>query len=96
MLREDRELLADLKRVCNQAGAFALDFMTGQLSIEAEEAYAYALDDLAERITRQARARKGLVLDGQTTPVVIEAGWVHFDPDCPELPPGSEFGNDGS
>ena len=94
MVREDRELLADLKRVCNQAGQFALAFIGGELSVEAEEAYAYALDDLAERILRHARARNGLVLNGEATSLVIEAGWVRVEPERLELPPGCASGHD--
>jgi len=87
MLREERELLADLKRLCNNAGQFALEFMAGQLSIQAEEAYAYRLVDIAERLLGHAHARKRLVIDGQITGLVIE-------PELRELPPGNDINGD--
>jgi hypothetical protein len=88
MLREDRELLADLKRVCNEAGVFALEYMAGDLSIETEESYALRLFDIGERLLAHARRRKGLVLDGEPTPLVIDAPFVRLD-DVRELPPGN-------
>jgi hypothetical protein len=72
MLREERELLADLKRVCDQAPGFALEFMAGDMPIADEEAYAHRLVDVAEMIMLHARARKRLVIDGQATAWVLE------------------------
>ena len=72
MFREDRELLAGLKRVCNDAGLFALEYMASDLSIEAEEAYALRLVDLGERLLTHAKKRKGLVLDGEALPNDIQ------------------------
>ena len=95
MLREDRELLTDLKRVCNDAGLFVLEYMAGDLSIEAEESYTLRLVDVAERLLAHARRRKGLVLDGDPTPLVIDAPFVRVD-DMRELPPGSQPDGHGS
>jgi hypothetical protein len=89
MLREDRELLADLKRVCNDAGLFALEYLAGDLTIEAEESYALRLFDIGERLLAHARRRKGLVLDGAPTSLVLDAPFVRVD-DVRELPPGSQ------
>jgi len=72
MLREDRELLADLKRVCNDASVFALEFMAGDLSVEAEIAYAHRLVDVTELIMNHANARKRLVINGQATVFKME------------------------
>lgn len=72
MLREDRELLADLKRVCNSASTFALEFMAGELSVEAEIAYAHRLVDVAELIMNHANARKRLVINGQVSSITFE------------------------
>jgi hypothetical protein len=58
MLRENRELLAELKRICNQAGQFALGFMAGELSAEAEAAYAQHLIAVGEGILLHAMRRK--------------------------------------
>ena len=80
MLREERELLADLKRLCNDASVFALEFMAGDLSIVAEEAYAHRLVDVAEMMMHHANARKRLVIDGHATPLAIQ-----LDPSSLEL-----------
>jgi len=82
MLRDERELLADLKRVCNDASVFALEFMAGDLSVEAEIAYAHRLVDVAELIMNHANARKRLIIDGQATGLALEA----------EPPPMTELG----
>ena len=89
MLRADRELLTDLKRICNDAGLFALEYMAGDLSIAAEEAYALRLIDLGERLLLHAKRRKGLVLDGESSPLVIEPEFVREEYELRELPPGS-------
>lgn len=70
MLRDDRELLADLKRICNAAGPFVLAFLAGDLSSEAEEDYASALVALGERLLAHARNRAGLVLEVQPAHVL--------------------------
>ena len=89
MLPEDRELLADLKRACNQAGQFALEYMGGELSVEGEEAYAWMLVDIAERLLAHTKARKELVLDGEPSRLVIDAPGVVVDCDGRKLLPRS-------
>ena len=64
MLRSYRELLADLARVNTQVPQFVLEFMDGALSIEAEEAFAHRLVDVAEQLMNHAKARRRLVIDG--------------------------------
>jgi hypothetical protein len=80
MLREDLELLTDLKRVCNSAGPFALEYLDGALSVAAEEAYARRLIDMGERLLTHAHGRKSLVLEAEPT---------HVSHEVCELPPGS-------
>lgn len=70
MLREDRELVTDLKRACNQAVPFALEFMAGTLSVADEEAYGLWLAEIAGRILIHAKMRAHLVVDGQA--IVID------------------------
>lgn len=91
MLREDRELLADLRRACLHAPQFALEYMAGHVSIEVEEAYALSLIDIGERLLAHAKGRKGLVFDREPTQLVIEAPFVRveLEPGTVELPPGS-------
>ena len=73
MLREERELLVALKRVCNQAPGFALEFMAGELSVEDELAYAHRLVDVAQAIMNHANGRKRLVINGQATALTLES-----------------------
>jgi hypothetical protein len=95
MLREDRELLTDLKRACNQAGQFALEYLAGDLSIETEEAYARRLIHIGERLLAHTKSRKGLVLDSEPAPLTIDAEFVRLD-DVRALPPGSHPNGAGS
>jgi len=67
MIREDPELLGDLSRACKQAPQFALEFMGGEIPIEAQETYAQQLIDLGERILLHAKGRKIIVLDAEPT-----------------------------
>jgi hypothetical protein len=93
MLREDRELLAELKRICNQAGQFALDFMAGGISDAAEAAYAQHLIAVGEGILLHAMRRKQITIDGVAIPLAIEAGPAQMEPGAGGLPsdhaPGS-------
>jgi hypothetical protein len=90
MLREDLELLTDLKRACNQAGQFALEYLAGDLSIEMEEAYALRLIHVGERLLAHVKRRKGLVLDSEPAPLAIDVEFVRVDDDVRALPPGSQ------
>jgi hypothetical protein len=74
MIREDRELLVDLSRVCTQAPQFALEFMGREIPIEAQEAYAQQLINLGQRLLLHAKSRKGLVLDAEPTQLAIDTG----------------------
>lgn len=90
MLPEDRDLLADLRHVCNAAGVFAVEYLAGALSVEAEEAYAESLIDIGERLLDHVRIRKGLDHNGEPTPLIIDAEFVRVDVDVRELPPGGQ------
>jgi len=63
---DEHELLTDFKRVCEQAPLFVLEFTTGGLSVEAEEAYAFRLVDVAEELLRHAKNRKLAALEAAT------------------------------
>lgn len=95
MLREDRELLADLAGMCTDASVFALEYLAGALSIDAEEAYVLRLVDMAERLLVHAKHRKGLTLHGEPTPLVIGANAVVMGYQAPDLPPGSDTTSEG-
>lgn len=98
MLPEDRQLLADLRRVCLHAPQFALEYMAGSLSTETEEAYALLLGDIADRLLAHAKGRKGLVLDGEPTQLVIDMpfGRMEPEPGTWELPESKPSDNTGS
>ena len=88
MTHEELILLTDLKRVCNEAGQFFLEFTDGGLSIQAEEAYAYSLLDVGERLLSHTKARKRLNHNGEPTQLVLDAEFVRVEYDVRELPPG--------
>lgn len=79
MTPDERELLCDLKRVCNHAPGFALELMAGNLPVEAEIAYAHRLVDIAEALLRHANGRERMVIDGHITGAV-------YDPELHDLP----------
>lgn len=84
MTPDERELLCDLKRVCNHAAEFALKFMAGNLPIDAEIAYAHRLVDVAEALLRHASGRERLVIEGHIADIVHELR---------DLPPGERYQN---
>ena len=55
---DERDLLADLRRVCGQVPLFAVEFTTGALSVDAEVAFADRLIDVAGGILLHAHARE--------------------------------------
>lgn len=87
MLREDRELLADLKRACNDAGPFVLQYLAGDLTTAAEEAYAQRLINIGERLISHAKTRTRLVLDHESTPLILDAEPMLMTYSTRELPP---------
>ena len=82
-------LLADLKRACNDAGRFALDYLAGALSIEAENSYASRLIDIGERLMAHAKSRQSLILEAGPGPQLIDpSDDVVVNPDFPTPLPG--------
>jgi hypothetical protein len=95
MTREELELMAELKRICNQAPGFALAFMAEHLSIEAEETYALRLAGIGERLLAHAKRRKVWVINGEAIQFVIDAELVPVEREVRGLPPGKP-GNERS
>ena len=62
MTREEMLVLADLKRLCLEAPAFALGFPDGTLPVADEYAFGFRLLDVAHGVLRHARER--VELDG--------------------------------
>lgn len=63
MIRDERELLAELSRVNSDVVGFVLEFISGDLSTAAEKAFAYRLEAVAHQILRHAGTRDRVVLD---------------------------------
>lgn len=96
MIREDRELLVDLSRVCKQAPQFALEFMGGEIPIAAQEAYAQQLISLGQRLLLHAKSRKGIDLDAEPTQLIIDTSstqTAQAPGDAAEPPPEGHWGN---
>ncbi|MGH3928053.1 MAG: hypothetical protein ACRDTT_35180, partial [Pseudonocardiaceae bacterium] len=81
MIREDRELLAELARLNTEMASLALRVMDGSASADEQQDYAQRLISAGQRLRRRA--------DG-TDPIVIEGESVEFraprEPTV-ELPP---------
>ena len=96
MLREHRELPTELKRLCNEALRFALDYMAGTLSVSDEEAYGLRLAEVAGRILIHATVRAQLVVEGQLVVIDGTTGAVLLQPERRSLPPDGRQPTDGS
>jgi hypothetical protein len=88
MSREELLLLQQLKQLSNQVPGFALEFASHEFSVEAEIDFVHQLADMAEALLRHANARRGLAIDGQPAPLVIDAVSVRVEAAPRELPPG--------
>ncbi|HET9258336.1 MAG TPA: hypothetical protein VFO16_24495 [Pseudonocardiaceae bacterium] len=65
MIREDRELLAELARLNRAMASFALRLMEGSASGEEQRHYAHRLIAVGERLRRRADEMPGAVIDGE-------------------------------
>src|SRR5215216_6563217 len=92
MTRDGLELLTALKRVCNEAGLFALEYMAGDLLVETEKAYARRMIDIGERLLTHAQSRNGFVLNGEPSQ------WRPNDDPCStgQMGPSRRFSPSGS
>lgn len=95
MSREELLLLQQLQQLSNQIPGFALEFANHDLSVEAEIAFVHQLADM-EALRRHANARRGLTIDGQPIPLIIDAGSVPVESERRALPSGNEPGDNWS
>lgn len=65
MIREDRELLAELARLNCDMASFALRVMDGSSSTTEQQHYAQRLITVGERLQRRADGMAGAVVDGE-------------------------------
>lgn len=70
MIREDRELLAELARLNSDMASLGLRVMEGSASAAEQEHYAQRLIAVGERLQRRADGMGGAVIEGE---VVAEA-----------------------
>lgn len=64
MIREDRELLAELARLNTDMTTLALRIMEGSASTREQASYAERLIAAGERLRRRAEAMGGTVIEG--------------------------------
>ena len=65
MIREDRELLAELARLNSDLVSFAMGIMEGRLSSNEQHAVACRLVDLAEAIEARVQREGAGVIEGE-------------------------------
>ena len=70
-------------------------FMAGALSIAAEEAYGLRLADVAGQILMHAQNREGIVIEGESVPLVLDGSAATTRPQPHELLPGRGPNGDG-
>ena len=68
MIREDRELLAELARLNRAMAPFAMRVMEGTASVAEQQDYARHLITAGEWLQRRAQAMQGAVIDGEVLP----------------------------
>ncbi len=69
MIREDRELLAELARLNGDMASLALRIMEGTVSAAEQRHYAQRLVAAGQRLQRRAGKTTGMIIDGE-----VEAG----------------------
>ncbi|MCA1672109.1 MAG: hypothetical protein LC799_07885 [Actinobacteria bacterium] len=65
MIREDRELLAELARLNGDAASFALRIMDGSASVAEQRRYAQRLITVGERLQHRADGLAGIIIEGE-------------------------------
>lgn len=83
MIREDRELLAELARLNTAMASLALRIMDGSASVVEQQDYAQSLIATGERLQRRADGIDGAIIDGEVVvdisialpPHTLEPNW---------------------
>ncbi|MGH3697300.1 MAG: hypothetical protein ACRDRX_25500 [Pseudonocardiaceae bacterium] len=65
MIREDRELLAELARLNREMTPLAMRMMDGSASVTEQQNYAHRLIAAGERLRRRATETTGPVIEGE-------------------------------
>lgn len=82
MIREDRELLAELARLNGDMPSLGLRVMEGSASVAEQRHYAERLIAAGERLQRRADGMNGAVVEGQVVAeesIAIPARTVELD-----------------
>ncbi len=76
MIREDRELLAELSRLNREMTPLALGIMDGSASAAEQQKYAERLIAVGERLRRRSHKTTGVIIEGQVVgiePLILPA-----------------------
>ncbi len=68
MIREDRELLAELARLNSDMAPLALRIMNESASVAEQQHYAHRLIAVGERLQRRVDGMRGPVIAGRLSP----------------------------
>ncbi|MGH3910535.1 MAG: hypothetical protein ACRDRM_06850 [Pseudonocardiaceae bacterium] len=82
MIREDRELLAELALLNSVMASFALRIMDGSASVSEQRQYAQRLISGGERLKRRADGMGGAIIEGEVVadePTALPAHTVEPD-----------------
>ncbi len=81
MIREDRELLAELARLNSDMASLALRIMDGSASVTEQQHYAQRLIAVGQRLQRRADGMRGAVIEGEVVagPTTLAAHTVELD-----------------
>jgi hypothetical protein len=74
MSRDELDLMRELRRLSECIPGFVLAFANDELDVEVEISFVHQLANMAEGLLRHADGRRGLVVEGEVTRFVIEAG----------------------
>ncbi|MCA1672693.1 MAG: hypothetical protein LC799_10985 [Actinobacteria bacterium] len=82
MIREDRELLAELARLNGDVASFALRIMDGSASVAEQLRYAQRLIAVGERLKHRADEMGGTIIEGEVVadePTALPAHTAELD-----------------
>lgn len=83
MIREDRELLAELARLNTAMAPLAMRIMEGSASVVEQQNYAHGLIAAGERLRRRAEGTDRAIIDGEVVvDISISLPEQTVEPDC--------------
>lgn len=83
MIREDREMLAELARLNTAMAPLAMRIMEGSASVVEQQNYAHGLIAAGERLWRRAEGTDRAIIDGEVVvDISISLPEQTVEPDC--------------